>query len=252
VIAGAPDDGVVTSTIVLPVLEHRQFLNALDHLTGQPAEADDRTVAQRRADALTALCQAYAAGTITGGREHPKIIVTIDLDSFLGRSNQPGLSSMGDRIPAAVIRELAEQAELRWMLHTGTEILQLGRTERYASDAQWEALIARDGGCRWPGCQIPAAWCEVDHLIDWEAGGLTDIDWEALWCKHHHHVKHRNGTIVHGDANDLTLELPDGTRLACPPKGIAAQRRQPGPDRPSGDLPTQPDTGHQPGLFDAA
>ena len=137
---------------------------------------------------------------------------------------------MGDRIPAAVIRELAEQAELRWMLHTGTEILQLGRTQRLASDPQYDALIARDGFCRWPGCQIPAAWCQADHLIDWHPDGLTDIDLLALWCKHHHHVRHRNGTIIHGDANNLTLELPDGTRIACPPKGIAGgQRRQPGP-----------------------
>lgn len=236
VTASPPSDGLVTTSVVLPVLEHRQFLSTLDHIAGSPCEADERSAAQRRADALVALCNAYTKGTVTGGREHPKIIVTIDLDSYLGTANQPGLSSMGDRIPAQVIRELAEQAELRWMLHTGTEILQLGRTHRLASDAQWEALIARDGCCRWPGCTIPAAWCEVDHLDDWDHGGPTDIDLLALECGHHHTVRHRPGTRVHGDAHDFTIELPDGTLVHCPPKGTLTPRREP----ESGEAPGEP------------
>ena len=168
---------------------------------------------------------------------------------------------MGDRIPAQVIRELAQRAELRWMLHTGTEILQLGRTQRLASDAQWEALIARDGGCRWPGCTIPAAWCQVDHLNDWDHGGKTDIDDEAIWCNHHHHnVKHRSGTIVHGNANNLRLELADGTIIDCPPKGTL-HRRQPEPGTPPGGThqptgnPTASQNAHapeHPSMFDLA
>ena len=41
---------------------------------------------------------------------------------------------------------------------------------------EYAALVARDGGCRWVGCTVPASWCEVDHLIAWEHGGRTDLD----------------------------------------------------------------------------
>ena len=52
--------------------------------------------------------------------------------------------------------------------------MDLGTISRLASDDQYRALVVRDGGCRWPGCEIPAAWCEVDHLVPFPAGP-TDL-----------------------------------------------------------------------------
>jgi hypothetical protein len=50
-------------------------------------------------------------------------------------------------------------------------------------------------------------------------GGPSDLDNEVLWCSHHHHVKHRAGVTVLGNAHHLHLLMPDGTLIACPPKG---------------------------------
>ncbi|WP_375480817.1 HNH endonuclease signature motif containing protein, partial [uncultured Jatrophihabitans sp.] len=36
-------------------------------------------------------------------------------------------------------------------------------------------LAARDGGCCFPGCDRPAAWSEVHHVIPWADGGPTDL-----------------------------------------------------------------------------
>jgi Domain of unknown function (DUF222) len=217
--SGPAEDGLIKTTVVLPELESRQFHNSLDHLIGPPVEGDDRTTAQKRADALIQLSNAYNAGAVTGGREKPTIIITCTEDTIAGTSDEPGWTGHGDRIPADVVRRLAENAFLRRIVLAGSVIIDLGTTVRLATEHQYQALLVRDGGCRWPGCHIPAAWCEADHLIPFPDGGPTDLDNLVLWCSHHHHVKHRPGVLVHGDAPDLKIELPDGTMLACPPRG---------------------------------
>ncbi len=213
-------DGLVTTTVVLPTLQSRQVLTALDHLVGQPGDADTRTQAQRRADALVELAHAYAAGSVSGGRERATILVSITEEAMAGLTDDPGWTSHGDRIPACEVRRLAEDAVIRRIVMAGSEVIDLGRRARLASGAQFEALCVRDGGCRDPFCTIPAAWCEVDHLREWTAeGGETDLDEMVLWCSFHHHLRHRPGVSVLGDAHDLRLQLPDGTIIACPPKG---------------------------------
>lgn len=169
-------DGMVTTTVVLPVLSSREFHNAISHVAGKPSEGDGRTTEQRLADGLVQLCRAYAKGQVLGGREKPTILITIDAASFAGATNEPGITAQGDRIPAHVVRHLAEHANLQRVLHAGAAIIDLGREVRYATDAQYKALVARDGGCRWEGCHIPPAWCEADHLVAWEDGGPTDME----------------------------------------------------------------------------
>jgi len=218
-------DGMVTTTVVLPSLESRQLHQAISHIAGKPGDGDTRTTEQRLADGLIQLCTAYAAGQVTGGRERPTLLITIDADSFNGASNEPGVTAHGDRIPAHIVRRLAEQANLQRLIHAGHHILDLGREVRYATDSQYRALLVRDGGCRVPGCHIPAAWCEVDHLVAWEDGGATDLSNMVLWCSHHHHEKHRPGAQVLGDVDHLRLRLADGTIIDCPPRGHIATSR---------------------------
>ncbi len=211
-------DGLVETTLVLPELEHRQVINAITHAAGAYHADDDRTTAQRLADGLVDLAKAYAAGTITGGREKPTLLVGCTADTLVGLSDEPGWTAHGDHIPADVIRHLAENANLRRLITAGSAVIDLGTRIRYATDDQYQALMMRDGGCRFPGCTIPAAWCEADHLIPAEHGGPTNLDNLVLWCTHHHHYKHRHDITVIGDANNLSLRLPDGRVLACPPK----------------------------------
>ncbi len=211
-------DGLVETTLVLPELEHRQVINTITHATGTYHADDDRTHAQRLADGLINLAKAYAAGTITGGREKPTLLITCTADTLTGLSDEPGTTAHGDRIPADVVRHLAENANLRRLVTAGSAVIDLGTRIRYATDDQYQALMMRDGGCRHPDCTIPPAWCEADHLIPAEHGGPTNLDNLVLWCDYHHHYKHRHDITVIGDAHHLSLRLPDGRIIACPPK----------------------------------
>ena len=216
-------DGMGQLTAILPLLDLRQVTNSISHIAGKPCENDPRTTEQRLADGLLQLSVAYAKGQVNGGREKPTILININAADYTS-SDGEGVTAHGDRVPAHVVRRLAEDALIQRVLAAGSQILDLGREVRYGTDAQYRALLVRDGGCRWPGCHIPAAWCDIDHLVPWEDGGTTDLDNLALWCRHHHTEKHRPGVQVLGTVHNLRLRLIDGSIIHCPPKRNAATR----------------------------
>jgi hypothetical protein len=90
-----------------------------------------------------------------------------------------------------------------------TQPLEVGRTSRVVSPAQRAALVVRDGGCAFPGCQRPPAWCEAHHLRHWLHSGPTDLANLALLCRAHHRAVHEGGWRLQ--------RLPDSSLKATPP-----------------------------------
>ena len=115
--------------------------------------------------------------------------------------------TFGGRPPAEIVTRflatLLGALQGQRVLSVGSVPLDLGRSARLASDHQFLALVRRDGGCRFPGCRLPAGWCDVDHLVAWQDGGTTDLSNLVLWCRHHHNFKHRPDVHVNGTATDL-------------------------------------------------
>jgi hypothetical protein len=100
----------------------------------------------------------------------------------------------GDRLSAERYRHLLCDAAYTAVVVDRVGVpLGLGRTVRYATPAQRRALVVRDGGCVFPGCDAPASWCDAHHVDHWDHGGNTDLSNLALMCRHHHGVTHRIG-----------------------------------------------------------
>ncbi len=215
---GDTTDGMVTIRITLPELDAKSLEKTIRDASGGFADHDQRTTAQLLADGVINLTELYARGATTGGRNRPTIIATAELDTLLGRNNTDGLSADGVTIPADILRQLSENADIELLIKSGEHILYLGRSVRLGTDAQFDALLERDGGCRFPGCNAPAAACEIDHLDDWNLGGHTNLDRLALWCFSHHMFRHRTDVKVIGTWDDLWLQMPDGHLIACPTK----------------------------------
>jgi hypothetical protein len=89
------------------------------------------------------------------------------------------------------------------------EPLEVGRATRLVAPAQRTALGVRDGGCRFPGCDRPVAWCDAHHLRHWLHGGPTDLQNLVLVCRAHHHAVHDGGWRLH--------RHPNGEFTATPP-----------------------------------
>ena len=70
------------------------------------------------------------------------------------------------------------------------------------------------------GCDLPPEWCQTDHILEWDADhGPTDIQWLILLCVYHHHFRHRPDVHLHGNANNLSVTLPDGRTVPLPARG---------------------------------
>ena len=141
-------------------------------------------------DALEAVCdrmlRSHTAVPDAGGTP-ATVIITLDLQDLLNKTGY-AVGSDGALIPTQKALAMADQADVYWAAVNATGVpLQLGRSRRIATLGQTAALIARDKGCSFPGCDTPPEWCERHHVIPWSEGGLTDLHNLTLLCRYHHH-----------------------------------------------------------------
>jgi hypothetical protein len=109
----------------------------------------------------------------------------------IGRTAHGGLISLGELGCALCEAEVDAVAVNQW-----GGVLAFGRSRRLATKAQRLALAARDGGCSFPSCTRPAAWCEAHHVRPWHNDGDTDLDNLTLVCSYHHRHFERLGWCV--------------------------------------------------------
>ena len=75
------------------------------------------------------------------------------------------------------------------------------------------AVVVRDGGCRFPGCDRPPGWCDAHHAVHWADGGETKLGNLALLCRPHHRVVHEGGFGIEMVDGTPVFRRPDGTLL---------------------------------------
>ena len=140
------------------------------------------------------------------------VAITIDIDD-LRTGAGTATNTSGTTMSATRAQRMACNAHLVAMLLDGdSKIVDLGTTRRLYDRHQRLALATRDGGCVFPRCDRPPAWCEAHHLDAWSEGGLTDLDNAALLCHFHHHLVH--------EGRWTARMTPDGVVEIIPPPDI--------------------------------
>ena len=77
------------------------------------------------------------------------------------------------------------------------EVLDVGRAKRTIPPAIRRALIARDQGCVWPGCDRAPIHCDGHHIQHWLDEGPTSLVNLALLCHSHHQRLHEYNLVLH-------------------------------------------------------
>jgi hypothetical protein len=77
------------------------------------------------------------------------------------------------------------------------EITDYGSSRRFFTEGQRLAMIARDQGCSFPGCDQPPARCQAHHITDHAITGKTTVDDGTLLCGFHHREHPTLGWICH-------------------------------------------------------
>jgi hypothetical protein len=109
------------------------------------------------------------------------------------------------------IASLLRTGLLKAPFNTPSLPLDIGHSDTIPASIR-RAVTLRDRHCAWPGCDAPAAACDVHHLTHQQDGGPTSVAGCGLFCQFHHDVAiHRWGWQV--------TRHPDGTTQARSPDG---------------------------------
>ena len=154
---------------------------------------DERSPAQRRLDALVDICRAHLdhEDTPVVGGERPHVSVIVDWQTLAATTGAIGELDDGTVLHPETVRRLACDAVVtRVVTGPDSRPLDVGRATRSIPSAIRRALVARDRGCRWKGCDRPTRWCDAHHVVHWADGGVTAIYNLILLCRYHHRWVH--------------------------------------------------------------
>jgi Domain of unknown function (DUF222) len=149
----------------------------------------------------------------------------------------------GGTVPAPMVAELIRNgAKVRPLRHPAGAPPERG----YRPSAQLERFIrCRDMTCRFPGCDRPAEFADIDHTIPYPLGATHASNLKCL-CRKHHLLK-TFWTAWHDE------QLPDGTVIWTSPSGQTYTTRPgsrllfPALCLPAGELLTPPTGDGSPG-----
>jgi len=188
------------------------------------APGEHRTPEQRNADAFEQLCEvalrAGEAPTQHGVRPH--ILVIVEEAELLQGDGTARFGHSGQPITSSSLQHLLSDCTVSRLVRNaaGTPI-EASEGVRTVPQGLWRALLARDGGCTWEGCDAPPSWCDVAHgHTAFCEGGILSPANAALLCRRHHR---------RFDANDDILLVIEGDEVSyvrrsgapVPPAGMA-------------------------------
>ncbi len=159
--------------------------------------------AHRMGQAFMEYVQRYPTDRLPdAGGMSASVVALLDYETLLGKLKAAQLDT-GHRISPALARKLAcEAGIIPAVLGSKSQVLDLGRTTRFHTNAQRIALTVEQGGCSAEGCDAPPAMTHAHHDQPWSAGGGTSVKNGRLLCGYHH-------ARAHDTAYTMT-KLPEG------------------------------------------
>ncbi len=200
-------DGMVDVRAWLDPIGGATFKNELDRLERQLYLADkrtgnERTVTQRRADAMVEMATRSRTAPPGGLRPRPLITFLVGHDSF---ARVCELATGTVITPGQIVPHLAD-ADIERIVFDGPDrVISVSRRRRFIG-ALRRAIEVRDRHCQHPsGCDEPAENCDIDHIVPYSDGGPTSQDNGRIECHPHNRDRAKHD------------QRPDSSRRDEPP-----------------------------------
>lgn len=144
-----------------------------------------------------------------------------DLGEYLSRGATPepgpacppghGVILGGATVPGPLLGELLRSGAAVRLVHRPADAPESGYRP---SAALAEFVRMRDMTCRFPHCQVPAQFCDIDHAIPWPCGPTHPSNLRCF-CRKHHLLK----TFWTGKRGWNSTQRPDATITWTSPAG---------------------------------
>jgi hypothetical protein len=166
--------------------------DAVAEATWDAFRAEDLDWSQKYGRAFVELLEHLPTDHLSG-KVNATVLVTLDHDRLKASLGAAHLDT-GHDLSASEARRLACGAGLVPAVLDGqSQVLDLGRTARFFTEAQRVALSLKYDTCAAEDCDRPYAWTEHHHEDPWSSGGRTDLDLAVPLCGFHHRRMHHPG-----------------------------------------------------------
>jgi hypothetical protein len=213
--ASQQPDGMVNFSGALAGIQGEALLASYQAFMVPDGEGAEGTREQRAADALAEVClaalRAGEAPTQHGVRPHVSIVVHL---SDLAKEAGAGELDWTGPITVTELRRWIRDASVTGVL-LDPEHVPIGLTKRRPTVRAHlrTALKVRDGGCRFPKCARPPAFCDAAHVVAVDDDGPTHLSGMVLLCREHHRKVDLGHWRMEVDGRTVIFHAPDGRKL---------------------------------------
>jgi hypothetical protein len=225
------DDGTMVGRFVFDPAAAAQVKQAIATAVTWNGADDARSAGMRHADAAFSIMAFFNANHLAPGtprhRPHVEVHLQAVVDDRVGATHATdatgatcAVTSNGQLLPDWALDAFMCDCVIHRVLRAGSAVLDYGRATRSVPHSLFRAVVCRDGGCRFPGCTRPTAWCDAHHIRWWRNHGETKLSNLVLLCSHHHHLIHRERWVIElAEDGDVRFTAPDGRLLVSEPRG---------------------------------
>jgi hypothetical protein len=205
----------------------------IEQALAHAANGADRSssVAERNAHALVAIAAFFNNNNTKAGSRRNRAHVAVSVTEGPDGEPQGHMIGSGKPVPRSKLAQWFCDSTISRMMQERGRVLDYGVEVRDIPDHLWQAVAARDRGCRLEGCDCAPGRCEVHHVIPADARGPTAIDNLVMTCPFHHHQLHKPGWTARMDPDGtLHVTAPDGTVTTTVPPLLRDTLGFPGDD----------------------
>ena len=120
-------------------------------------------------------------------RPEPLFTVVIDYPTLAGRISQLEQGSVVT--PGSLLRWM-DQATFERIIFAPNKRAECSVTSRFFTGATRRVIEVRDRQCQHEFCDLPAEQCQIDHIVPYSQGGLTEQENGQVLCGRHNRMRY--------------------------------------------------------------
>lgn len=222
-------DDVTHGTFRLNEAAGTEFDKAIQNaMTHAGKDKETRTHAERQGDALFDISAFFNKNH--NGNERPRNLPNVTISADLSTI----ITDAPEGVNVDTQRPMSAACTATYLCNCRIHVIlrnadgsphSFGHTTYSVPSRLFKQVAARDGGCRFAGCDRPVKWTDAHHIQWWEHGGSTDYSNLILLCsRHHHHVHQQRIDIDLMPNGHAFFTTHDGARTDSKPRGAPPTR----------------------------